>query len=566
MPTVTINPAQKGGTWILTAIVNANSNVTTAFFEYGITVGLGLVMPTINVGSGGAAVGVSQELPVLQDNTTYYFRITATNSGGTAVSSILSFSTATNPGFFVPNISVISSANSLIQVQNVLQYGVSTTLSRDSVNNTVCFVENSAYLTTSQKYLLGTIGASNAEIVQISSIAAPTTATPSQVTFVNAPVNRHGRGEPLTLVTFDQVEISTCATVDGYYAVIATTNLQLNALNTIYQDGVARNTNFYRARFYNTQTTNFSNYSLPVSSAVGTVDNTAGYLISSVKRTLGIDGKDPRLTNQFFIDALNEGRQIVENELAMSSGKMREWRAVFEYPIKMLAGTNYVTLPTNIDYTHTNRALLNARYSNNSVGSALPLYYIDKSQWNFSTYQRRYSTVAIPAVTSATTIILANTGDFPAQGSITLQAEDFTQSPIVVSYTNNNVNTNTLTGCTGVTRNISVGSQAWAYQTQMYPINYTVFDGKLYFDSVVSAQMQGKNVFIDYYSVYTDVTTMQDVLPEHYRNIYKNYLRFAIKRRRDNTIGEDDPDYVRFYKAATSVFSNEYLGQTIRIT
>jgi hypothetical protein len=562
-PIVIIQQAVKTNIWTINAFITANSLATTAYFEYGTTVALGLVTSTINVGSGGSSVNISQSLPTLVDNTTYYYRVNATNSAGNTISSILSFNSGDSAPF-TPNLKVISSNPTVITIQNELQFGPTTYLSRDSVNNLVTFVENSSFLLTNQQYLLGNLGAENAEFININTVTLPTNAVPSTVTFASVPINKHARGEPLALVTYDTVEISYCATQNGVFTVLSSaTILQINAGATFFQDTASRTTAFYRARFANSVTNATSPYSSPISVQALT-PTTVGYLLNSIRNTLGISPNDLNLTDDFLIGALNEGRQIFDREIA--AGKMKEWRQVFEYPIGMLAGSNYINLPNNIDYAETNRATLNARYSNNSVGSALPLTYIDKSDWNFATYQRRYSTVAVTAITNATTLVLANTGDFPSSGTVTAQAEDFTQVPIFISYTGNNVQTGTLTGVTGITRQVSFGSQIWAYQTQEYPRFYTVFDSKLYLDSYISLQMNGKNIFIDYYKQYTDVAAMTDVLPEHYRDIYKRYIQFAIKRRRDNSIGEEDPDYKRFLAAATSVFGNEYLGQMIRIT
>jgi hypothetical protein len=56
-------------------------------------------------------------------------------------------------------------------------------------------------------------------------------------------------------------------------------------------------------------------------------------------------------------------------------------------------------------------------------------------------------------------------------------------------------------------------------------------------------------------------------LPEPYREIYKWYLRWAIKYRKDITVSQSDPDYKKFEEQVQALFDNLYTGQdTIVIT
>lgn len=455
-----------------------------------------------------------------------------------------------------------------IVIPNDVQIQFSTFFSRDTTASAFNYVENAAYFVASQRVLLGTVGASNAEFLTVSSVTVPTNAVPSAILFSSIPVNRHARGELVSQITYDQIEISSATTATGSYSLVTTTlgsgliAMQINSANSIFLHSSGANTDFYKIRLKNSATGVFSAYSEPISPS-SVVSGTAGYLIKSLKTTLGIDDNDSNITDAFLLEALNESRRILDREYM--TGLMKEWRQVFEYPIKMLAGCNFVTLPTNIDYSQTNRSVLAARYSSNSAGSSMPLRYVDKKDWNFATLQRRYTQITSTAAIGATSIILDNSGDFPSAGSVQFQAENYSQNILTISYTANNKDTNTLTGVTGVTRQITAGSQGWAYQTQAYPTLYTVIDGKLYFDSVIPQALNGINLFIDYYKALSDLATLSDTIPEHYSDIYKNYLRFAIKRRRDSTIGKEDPDYVRFLDAAKSTLNTDYIGQIIRI-
>jgi DNA-binding beta-propeller fold protein YncE len=84
----------------LHATVNPNgAEVTECKLEYGTTTSYGLSAPcTPAPGSGEAAVGVSASATALSGNTTYHFRVAATNAGGSAVGLDQTFKTlATSP-------------------------------------------------------------------------------------------------------------------------------------------------------------------------------------------------------------------------------------------------------------------------------------------------------------------------------------------------------------------------------------------------------------------------------------------------------------------------------------
>ena len=77
--------------------------------------------------------------------------------------------------------------------------------------------------------------------------------------------------------------------------------------------------------------------------------------------------------------------------------------------------------------------------------------------------------------------------------------------------------------------------------------------------------MQGNNLYIDYYKKIVPVTSLSQTLPEHYREIYKWYLRYAIKYRKDIALGSDDPDLKKFEELVQALFNNLYTGQDTTI-
>ncbi len=84
-----------------------NANTTTGWFEWGATTAYGSVAPAQPLGSGTAAVAISQVLTGLTPNTTYHFRAVGQNETDTVYGSDLSLTTPAQP----PVVSTGSATN-----------------------------------------------------------------------------------------------------------------------------------------------------------------------------------------------------------------------------------------------------------------------------------------------------------------------------------------------------------------------------------------------------------------------------------------------------------------------
>jgi endonuclease I/uncharacterized OsmC-like protein len=78
----------------LNASINPNSLATNASFQWGLTTAYGQTTTPVAMGSGSSAVPLTANVTSLAACSTYHFRATASNSGGTRNGSDLSFSTA----------------------------------------------------------------------------------------------------------------------------------------------------------------------------------------------------------------------------------------------------------------------------------------------------------------------------------------------------------------------------------------------------------------------------------------------------------------------------------------
>ena len=95
VPSVSTNSATVNSTSSATLYgsVNPNNSSTNAWFEYGQSQSLGFSTNTFPAGGGNSQNSFSSNISNLSSNTTYYYRIAAQNSYGTARGSILSFTT-----------------------------------------------------------------------------------------------------------------------------------------------------------------------------------------------------------------------------------------------------------------------------------------------------------------------------------------------------------------------------------------------------------------------------------------------------------------------------------------
>jgi hypothetical protein len=85
-------------TWAtLNGTINPEGQATSYYFEYGTTTSYGSQTTTAEAGSGTADVGVSGQSASLAPDTTYHYRLVATNASGTTLGSDVSFKTPTPP-------------------------------------------------------------------------------------------------------------------------------------------------------------------------------------------------------------------------------------------------------------------------------------------------------------------------------------------------------------------------------------------------------------------------------------------------------------------------------------
>lgn len=458
-----------------------------------------------------------------------------------------------------PQITIKYNIGNTIDIPNQLDIKCSTYMSSNIASGVLAVpVDNTADFSsvTSIPLLLSSIGSENAEIV--------TSASHTAQSFVTlATVMAHSRGDVVSELKYDQIVISKSATLGGVYAVLATQTFFTTQQSTVIYDATGLKTDFYKIQWKNSISGLLSDASDPIS--VSTYpDDSVATVVYPVLKAMGVSVDDPKITSEFCISAIDDARKYTQGKLY---GIRHAWQQEFEYPIKMLAGTNCVDLPTDIDFTETDRSVLACRFMIGNVLTPFNLRYIDKRSWNQIAFSVMGGIVQTEALIGAVSVTLDSVGDFPnsASGVAYVATTAFTQTIMQIAYTSVDLTTNQLLGVTGITRDIPAGTRVWSRPTISQPIYYTTFSGKLYFDRIIPDSMQGYNLYIDYYKKIDDVVNLYQELPEHYREIYKWYLRYAIKYRKDISLESNDPDLKKFEDLVQALFNNLYTGQDTTI-
>lgn len=186
----------------------------------------------------------------------------------------------------------------------------------------------------------------------------------------------HPKGTSVYKSPWDQVSIEGRSSSSGTFAELVATNIQWDSKTneTIYFHSAGTDTWQYRFRFYNTQTTTYSEYS-PTLTGAGFERKQVGYMIRQVKKIANI-------TNQKIVTDDEIIRQFNEAQDIIYAHNPRYWFLLIDTykagtGIAATAGNTVYTLASYSTFGH----LDSLRYHYNS-GSISELYHLDKKSTN----------------------------------------------------------------------------------------------------------------------------------------------------------------------------------------
>ena len=327
-----------------------------------------------------------------------------------------------------PQITIKHSIGNTIEIPNQLDIKCSTYMSSNIASGVLAVpVDNATDFTAgSILLLLSSIGSENCEIV--------TSSSHTTLSFVTlATLMAHNRGDVVSQIAYDQIVISKSTTIGGVYTTFATQSIFTTQQSTVILDTTGLTTDFYKVQWKNSLTGLLSTASDPISVSTYPV-NSVATVIYPVLKAMGVSPDDNKITAEFCISAIDDARKYTQGKLY---GIRHAWQQEFEYPIKMLAGTNYCDLPTDIDFLETDRSLLACRFMIGNVLTPFNLKYIDKRSWNQIAFSVMGGITQSAALTGAVSITLDSVGDFPnvASGVAYVATTDYTQTIMQIAYT-----------------------------------------------------------------------------------------------------------------------------------
>ena len=414
-------------------------------------------------------------------------------------------------------------------------------------------VENGLKFANNEYLVVGRFGYEKAEIMKVSGTPSATS-----ISFTGATNHPHNRGEQIQFIPYNQIvlEYSTDGTT---YNSLATLDIRADATETYYNHTAGLSTYYYRAKFSNSTSADVSSYSDGMI-ATGDAENSAGAIIRDALLSMGEKMDDEVFTKEFLLRALDEGRD--EIDLHPNAGRWA-FRTVFDYDAgDCIPGRYTLTLPTDLRDPETAKHILSVRIGKDS----LPLEWTDKIGMN-AWYQGVAHSTLNGAITSASTsIILTSSGDFDESGSVDIAAESISGTVDNAAYTTNTESTATLGTVTSIADSHSSARDVWQSASFGTPTEYTVDNGVLIFSQPLEDDLAGENIWLDYYAEKTVANSFGDTLDENFYAIYKPYMRFRIKLRKNPSMNiTTDPDYLMWSQKRDAQVLKEFGSQNLRI-
>lgn len=174
---------------------------------------------------------------------------------------------------------------------------------------TTIYVTNTEKFASTQKLLLGKMGTERAEIVTAGTVTPPSTVAVSATKF------GHNADDPVYVLAYDKIKIYRAATVNGSYSLLDTVDVDVDneSKRTAYNDATATGGEYYKFTYYNSVTTDETDYSDPVKTT-GYENETIGEVINETASLL----RDPSFSTLSMEDYITFANQVGHDLLTQS--------------------------------------------------------------------------------------------------------------------------------------------------------------------------------------------------------------------------------------------------------
>lgn len=195
-------------------------------------------------------------------------------------------------------------------------------------------------------------------------------------------------------------------------------------------------------------------------------------------------------------------------------------------------------LSSTLKQTVTKKAIQSVK-----IGSA-PLDYVDIDQFDEDMKDTVRTEVKTAITAGDTSIVLDDTYEFTSSGKVYIGAD-------TISYTGNTKSTGTLTGCTNVDNNHSVGDTVWQGVTPAKPTEYTVISGYIYLNAPVDTDYVGYKLKVRGLKVLTRFSDLSDTTDVKFYNLFHYYFA-AMGEYLNKNREEGDSWMTKFERALAS--------------
>lgn len=119
-------------------------------------------------------------------------------------------------------------------------------------------VQNAVDFNNNDMLVIGNPGEELTEIKKISSISGKT------ITLSANLVNTHPENTRITFIKYDQIKFYKASSINGSYSLVSTKSIAIDEPHTLYDDSTALSTDYFKIKYYNSQSTDLSVYSDPI--------------------------------------------------------------------------------------------------------------------------------------------------------------------------------------------------------------------------------------------------------------------------------------------------------------
>jgi len=407
-----------------------------------------------------------------------------------------------------------------------------------------------------QILLIGELGAEDSEVIKTHASTAPSGTT---ITLASSLVFTHPVYTKVTVLLYDQVEISHSTDEAGTTKTLLTTTLGsgLVAITgdslTVRWDDTQFSSGYYWRRYKNSINAEFSDYTGPIPYS-GFEANTVGDIIAKALKRCHLKGFSDFVDYQFCLDEINECLRFI-------AGKLKRWSKLqeFDYILGQTArGTYRYSLPSNINENENNKSILNVR-----IGKDITLKFKGFDQWTDDIMSGVVHTqVRTVASAGDTTLAIDNSYDFSDSGSVNIYISGtlytLTYTGVTRSATAGVLTGIPASGTGAITVTIPVDTDIWYGESEGKPEYYTVYGNYVYIQ-LPSATYDNLNVYLDYNTGPTKVDSDEDTLDAFRYDAVLHWLIWAINAQQKDKGRRNmqDGDYIQFLQILSDYVRNE---------